>query len=243
MKKVSILLLLFVLIFSGCKQTNSNEDIFSITQNSLTYKVISSPEDSDFNVKKTLIITNNKSKKEIQKIHFTDNEWFTEKPLYLVDITFDGNLDIIVPYQRAAGGAYFQGYIWDDEVCQYICSDYFQELPNVALDEHNKTLLSHKTADKITTYGIHKYSESKKDFIITHSLYWEPQDDENYMIVTENKYNDKGEQEKVKKFTVSASDTISIDKTNPQMLEYYEKNSLWDLDSNKWEETLYNSSY
>ncbi len=250
-KLICMLLILGILLsFSACNEKASsvddnsgdaasqNEDIFSITENSLTYKVVTSPETVDYKTIKTLTITDNASNKELQTIRFANNEWFTNKPIYLVDITFDGKLDIVVPSQQPASAVYFQGYIWDDRAQEYVYAPSFEEIPNVALDKQNKTLLSHRTADKITSYGIHKYSESDKDFVNSRSLYWEPKADEKNMSVTESDYS-KEKDEQVKKFSVPAIGELEIDKTDPQMSSYYEKNSIWDLDGDKWNDTLY----
>ena len=45
----------------------------------------------------------NKSGKEVQKLDIqNENRRFTKEPVYLIDVTFDGYADLLIPFQRTA---------------------------------------------------------------------------------------------------------------------------------------------
>ncbi len=186
---------------------------------------------------KELIITEKASGEEIQIIRFNENEWFIQEPIY-IDISFDGYADIVVPHQRAASGYFYQGYVWDREVGQYVHAPNIQELPNLVLDMENGMVLSHRTASMLTNYGMYKYNAAAEDFAIVRGLSWEPERDGDSVWVRESTYTDAGERETVQQFSAKSTDGLIPDREDPQMSPYYKDDSVWDLGDEKWNTTI-----
>ena len=78
------------------------------------------------------------------------------------------------------------------------------------------------------------YSAENGDIITVRSIHWEPQENLNAMLVQEFAYNNDGTRELLQQFNVSAIDSISIDRTDSQITPYFSNNSIWNLDSKKW---------
>ena len=186
----------------------------------------------------TLVISEKESRAQIQKIDLPENDCFTKEPLYVLDITFDGNLDILVPREQPASAVYFQAYIWNEKENQFIYAPTFENLPNIALDRENKLVLSSRTASKITSYGMSYYDTTEKDFIGKYSLYMEPTEDEQLLHFVEEEFKN-GERKTIAEDTIAVDNPYIPDETNPAISHYYEKGSLWDLNSEKWEAYIY----
>ena len=210
----------------------SGETEFTTSDNIHTY--IISQNQGSLQSEKTLTILNKTSGELVQTVQLTENEWFTKKPIYLVDVSFDGHVDIIVPHSRPASAGYFQAYIWDVEHNKYQYAPGYESIPNIAIDSNNKLLLAHRTADKITSYSMHSYSAEKFDIVKIRSIYWEPQGNLNSMFVEECAYNNDGTSELLHQFNASAIDSIFIDKTDSQIASYFSSNSIWNLNGEKW---------
>lgn len=183
------------------------------------------------------LLTIKDGQKEIQTIRLEGNEWFIAEPIY-TDVTFDGRQDILVPSRTAASGAFFAGYIWDEKTGQYVYAPAIENIPNIALDTQQELLLSHRTGSQSTSYGMDCYNSEKRDFEPVRSLYWEPAENDGYVRVVESRYTD-GKEAEVKRFSATAADGMNADKTDANMAPYYEAGSVWDLDSGKWQATLY----
>ena len=186
---------------------------------------------------KTLTVTERTSGERIQSIHIKGNEWFLNEPLY-VDISFDGNQDIVVPYTRTSAGAYFIGYVWDSKEGQYLQAENFQSIANPALDAEEQVILSRSTASRITTYSVYGFDSKKQDFSLERSLNWGPDESGNSMQVTERTHTAAGKEKVTASFLAPASGAIDVEKEDAQMAPYYKAGSKWDLDSNKWNKTL-----
>lgn len=210
----------------------SGETEFTTSDNIHTY--IISQNQGSLQSEKTLTILNKTSGELVQTIHLNENEWFTKKSIYLIDVNFDGHTDIVLPHSRPASAAYFQAYIWDVKHNKYQYASHFESIPNIALDCNNKILLSHRTADKITSYSMHIYSVEKCDIVKIRSINWEPQENSRYIFFQEFSYNNDGTSELIEQFITLAIDSITIDKTNSQTAPYFSNNSIWNLDSEKW---------
>lgn len=210
----------------------SGETEFTTSDNIHTY--IISQNQGSLQSEKTLTILNKTSGELVQTVQLTENEWFTKKPIYLVDVSFDGHVDIIVPHSRPASAAYFQAYIWDVEHNKYQYASHYESIPNIAVDSNNKLLLSHRTADKITSYNMYSYSVEKSDIVEIRFIYWEPQENLNSILFQEFAYNNDGTSELLQQFNASAVDSITIDKTDSQIAPYFSNNSIWNLNDEKW---------
>ena len=187
----------------------------------------------NFQMAETLIIYEKESGVQLQKIDLPENERFTNTPVYALDVTFDGNLDLLVPSQRPASAVYFQAYVWNEKESQFIYAPTFENLPNFARDTKNKLILSSRSASKITSYGMSYYDTTKNDFITKNSLYMEPTEDEQLLHFVEEEFKN-GERKTIAEDTIAVDNPYIPDETNPAISHYYEKDSFWDLDSDKW---------
>ncbi len=256
-KKALCLLLVFVIllgIFAGCEKKpdadlDPTEDSTTVpttmppasdntTQPSHSFQ-ISSPDSAGTRV---LTITDNRTNNELQTIRLEGHEWFTEEPMYLMDISFDGNRDIVFPYVRSASGLYYKGYVWNNAEGQYVYAPTFESVSNFALYKGKKAVLSYRSADKITTHSMFIYDAEKQDFTIDRSLYWEPAEEEGYLRVTELQYIDGVAQQVCTFITATTDGYLSMDLTDPNIVPYYMEASLWALDTGMWEHVLAGAS-
>ena len=169
---------------------------------------------------------------ETQSILLKDKEWFIPEPI-LIDITFDGHTDILIPAQRTSGGAFFTGYIWDANAGQYANAPTLENIPNIAVDAENQVLLGSRTASQITGYSMYRYNGDTRDFACVRSLYWEPGDGGVTVVERDDKETE------INRFSATTADGLFPDKTDAKMIPYYEAGSLWDLDSGRWRNTVY----
>lgn len=220
----------------------TEEHLQNPNYNSITFRVNDSfPEYNatiTYNLKnsrlaETLIIVEKESGAPIQKITLPENDCFTKEPLYLLDITFDGNLDILVPAENPASAVYFQAYVWNEKECQFIYAPTFENLSNIALDIENKLILSSRSASRITYYNMSYYDMIKNDFIIKNSFYMEPTEDEQSLHFVEKELQN-AELKIIIEDTIAVDNPYSPDETNPSISHYFKTNSFWDLNSLKW---------
>ena len=186
---------------------------------------------------KTITVKDRATGEKVQTLQIKGNDWFLGEPLY-VDISFDGNQDIVVPYTHTAAGAYFIGYVWDSKEGQYLQAENFQSIANPALDAEEQVVLSRSTASRITTYSVYGFDSKKQDFSLERSLNWGPDESGKSMQVTERTYTAAGKEKETASFLVPASGATDVDKEDTRMAAYYKAGSKWDLDSNKWNESL-----
>ena len=189
----------------------------------------------------SITITDRAAKKDIQTINVSGNELFAEKVLYAADITFDGNLDILIPYERPASAAYFQAYVWQESEGQFVYAPQFENLPNFVIDKENNRILTTRTSSQITSYSISYYDAEAKDFRPSHSIYWEPDASDSKMHFVEQ-HDINGVTVIVKDCQVEKSSHLDVNKADPQIAEYFAAGSFWDLDSQKWKNQFYNPS-
>lgn len=236
MKKYLCLLLASVMLFLLCacgaekpSETLSPTGTDGAQKTPVTPTVTLSPENAVGD--RTLTVTDANTGETVQTIQLTGCEWFTKEPIYM-DITFDGHKDILVPYQRPASGAFFRGYVWNPEAGQYLHVPKLEELPNIALDAEKQLLLSHRTQSQITSYGMYAYDTGKQDFAEVRSLVWQPGG--SGFLVTEYDM-----EKQVNQFSVSGKNAMNPNKPHAAMAPYFQSGSQWDLDGEKWKDTLY----
>ena len=185
----------------------------------------------------SVTITESASQKQIQTISLTGNELFAPSVIYAVDITFDGNMDILIPYQNPASGVYFQAYVWRETEKQFVYAPQFENIANFILDRTNGRILSTRTASQITSYSVHYYNAEAKDFRSSHSLYWEPGTG-NQIHFVEQQYKN-GAMITVKDCLVESTSATELNRSDPQIAEYFVSGSFWDLDNQKWKDPFY----
>ncbi len=181
-----------------------------------------------------LIIVDEKTDKKIQHIKLNENQIFSNEIIYIKDINFDGEDDLVIPYQRSAAAAYFIAYVWDAETRQYVYAPTFENLSNVALDTSQKVILSSRSSDRTTSYAISVYDESIKDFKVQKTLVYYPDDNEKNMIYEEENLKN-GKMQIVKKFIKPLTSYYSMDS---EVANYYNNHTEWRLSSSKWKNYL-----
>ena len=173
-----------------------------------------------------------------QIIRLGDHEYFSESPYYWMDISFDGKKDIVVPYYRTAGKLYYKGYVWDDAIGMYIHAPGFENIPNFALHGEKEAILSYTVADSVTAYSMYSFHEASRNFVCDRTVYWNPAEESGYLNVTELLYTD-GVPKQVCRFNAASSDGyMEIDCTDPNMIPYFQEDSLWSLGNSRWEHPL-----
>ena len=175
-----------------------------------------------------------KTNKKIQSIQLEENEMFSKSMVYAADVNFDGEDDLIVPYQRPAAAAYFSAYVWDKKLKQFIHAKTFETLSNVALDTEKKQILSSRSADKITSYAISTFDKNTKDFNVQKSLYYYPDGDN---MVYKEEHLKNGEMQIVGEFTKPIKDDNYYE-MDSELYSYFSNHRKWNLDSSKWENYL-----
>ena len=176
----------------------------------------------------------------VQTIVPPSNEAFTEEAAYFADVTFRDEQALILPVERSASSTVFLAYLWDEEQMQFLEEPSFKNIKNPSIDFNGKRILSKTSGDKITTYSM--YSFENGQFVLTNSLYWEPADlgagaapdvsGQMHVVETE------GETVK-KEAVVPAVDDYTVDHDAPQVSGYFATGSFWDLDGEKWTNTVW----
>lgn len=155
---------------------------------------------------------------------------FKDEPIYMVDMTFDGFKDVAVCEQESARGKSFAVLRWDTKQERLVKMK--QSLINPAVDTEASVIRTSSSGDQIVSYSIWSYNEDATDFVCTHSLYFEENeqstgdDDRMRLVVTENG---------VEKTLYVRGEPYGLDQTDPQVAPYYEPGSFWDLDGLQWE--------
>ena len=211
---------------------------FRVNSSRPEYTAVVNYSNGNPGIAQSVTIWNPAAKKYIQTISLSGNELFAEKALYAVDVTFDGNLDILIPYQQPASAAYFQAYVWQESEGKFLYAPQFENLPNFVIDQTNGRILSTRTASQITSYSISYYDADAKDFRPSHSIYWEPDASGSKMHFVEQQYKD-GTMVTVKDCLVGKTGNMDVNKSDPQIAEYFASNSFWDLDNQKWKDQFY----
>lgn len=195
---------------------------------------------------KSFVVVNKDTGETVQQTDISKFENFTDKPIYAIDVTFDGYVDLLIPCERSASAVYFSAYIYDASHSDakennFVYAPSFEEIPNFALDKQNEMILSKRTQSMITSYSMSWYSFGDHDFLLANSLYYEPanlrdssySEDEIYFV--EESYDTDEKETIVNEFVAASDGVIDPDKTDPKVAPYYENGSFWDLDSDKWD--------
>lgn len=184
-----------------------------------------------------IVILDSSTRNEIQTIDVPYNESFTDKAVYTLDINFDGNSDLVIPMERPASAAYFIAYVYDTENNEFVYAPSFENLPNFIIDNENERILAKRTASQITSYSMSYYDEELNDFVVTNSLYWEP--DENNTHLVEERLNADNELEVVQDLIIEGMDALNYDKTKASFSDYWGTDSFWDLDDDIWHNNFF----
>ncbi len=266
MKKFVALILLLVFLLCGCNQQKDNNNSSSDNQQSETNNssvtteskqniaLEGSVETCSYTVHESLpkyeIKIEYASKKkasyialykendntEIQRFDLKDNERFTKKAIYVVDVTFDGYADVLVPREHPASAIYFMAFVWDTKTNKLVYAPTFETFGNICLDTDNKLLLSKASGDMTTTYKIGNFDENLKDFKKSEVFNYYVNGE--YIYYIEQKL-ENGEMKTVADYKFPYNEKTDDAYTlHPTISDKYTKNSHWDLNSSKWENYL-----
>ena len=214
--------------------------LFQINSNFPIYKCNVSIN-NDLNKINKIEITENETGDHIQTIMLKDNELFTNSLIYFVDVTFTGCLSLIIPYEKSSHYIVFDAYVWDNNKNIFVESPSFRNIYNPTIDFENKRILSKNSSNQITSYNMFSYQDDQ--FILTNSVYWEPnyvEGDDESNLKNINHFVEKDGDNIVLDTYVSGSDSYTVDINNPQITSYFVAGSFWDLYSPKWQCMFFN---
>ncbi|MBR5278654.1 MAG: M56 family metallopeptidase, partial [Clostridia bacterium] len=151
---------------------------------------------------------------------------------YAVDVTFDGNIDILVPYMNTNAAMYYSAFVWDDGTERFKYVPNFEKIPNFVLDNEKARILAHRQGDMENYYAYCRFNGD--EFITTNCVLFKCTDPDNYKYeITESQY-DNGVLNDVAKYTVTGTEYYSVKGISAELDKYYELGSFWELDSGKW---------
>jgi len=173
----------------------------------------------------------------------TPNESATKAAAYFVDVTFDGNLDILIPYERPASYIRFDAFVWDASSRQFIETPSFQDILNPAIDPVGKRILSTVSNSSVpvsyTLYSMYSFQDS--GFALTNRFEMDTvSDTENpdtnaidsiHCLETKGP---SGNEAVVNSFIVPGVGS-SVDQIDPGLAPYFADGSFWDLNNAKWQ--------
>ncbi len=212
---------------------------------SRTYRVEVEVDTDSFGAERvsTLSVWNKRRTKLQQKFVFADFAYdayeylvSTGRALYKQDVTFDGCEELLIEVANSARYVDFAVFRWDAREKQFVWLA--TPLRNPAIDMENQAVRTHTSGDQISSYSIWSYDESQQDFVCTHSLYFERNEqttgneDAMRLFVSEN-----GKETEL----LVPGEPYALDKAHPQMAPFYEDGSLWDLDSDIWNRYFFQS--
>ncbi len=208
----------------------NNEASFSASNTAYPQLKISVTLDAQKQAATSVTVWDESTNQKIQDWELGENEIFTNRAVFLVDVTFDGEQDLLIPQSRPASAAYFSAYVWDTATKQFVYAPTFETLPNVALDADKKAVLASRSADKITSYSISTFDKNTNDFKMQRSLAFYPNGEN---MIYEEKHLKNGTMQTVAEFTkpIHNDDYYAMD---PELAEYYGNHTEWKLYSARW---------
>lgn len=192
----------------------------------------------DGNKTQKIEITDADSGAPIQTITPPDNEVFTTSAVLFIDVTFDGSLDLLIPFQRSAHGVDFDAYVWDGTKKQFAEAPSFQDIWNPAVDSAGKRILAKDSSSQITSYLMASFENGQ--FVTTNSFVWQPADLDPSPVPNADTFMHCQETRNgavVNDFYVSKSDG-DIDMADAQLQPYFAAGSFWDLGGQQWQCTF-----
>ena len=164
------------------------------------------------------------------------HEVFTKYAVYFADVTFDGNLDILVPHHDSARYLAFSAFIWDDESMQFTYTPSFENIFNPTIDNENKRIIaySYMSGGWTGTYFIFLYGNN--EFIATNSFTWEMKMVQTHSGIHWEMYccEMRGDTIVNEFYPLLPSMHDWPAKDDPLIKPYYAPGSFWDLDHPKW---------
>lgn len=161
-----------------------------------------------------------------------------------MDVSFSGDLALLIPIERAASYGSFAAYLWDAKKQEFVREPSFQNIPNPAIDTAKKRIFSKRSGDQKTLYTMYSFDDG--EFVRTNMLFWQPADletddmpnAENLSHLIElNETADDPSEMTVQDFYAARpnpDDPYSIDEEDTRIKPYFASGSFWDLESEKW---------
>jgi len=191
-----------------------------------------------------IVITDSASGAVLQTIVPPDGNYvFTKAAVYFLDVTFDGNLDSVIPIQNPAHYTSFDAYIWDGNAKQFVEAPSFMDVMCPVVDAEKKQFLSSMlTGLGGVSYG--KFVFQNGAFVQTNCFTYTLASQEGDAVAnadtTYHYVETSGTaQTVVKDFYVQLNDDGTMDENNAQLKPYFAAGSFWDLNSPQWQEMFY----
>ena len=192
----------------------------------------------------TLDIVDAQTGAPVQSITQPTTGVFTKDAVYARDVTFSGNLALLIPYERSARSASFSAFLWDEGKKQFVEAPSFRNIRNPCIDEEGKRILSYVSGDNMTVYSMYAYKEDA--FQPTGTVSWMPARDDETPVSDADKWvrfrEEKGGDPEtvVEDFLVASDDGVyDLEESDARVKPYMEPGSFWDLKSDKWNRTFY----
>ena len=195
-------------------------------------------------------ITDTSSDALLQTIFFTSdtypfNEDFMTSAAYFIDVTFDGNIELLVPLERSARYMCFNAFIWDDVSKQFVNHPSFETVYNPSIDFDNKRILSTTSGDQRTNYIIRVFENN--EFVVTNSIGWGEAWVEPDAIPNADEFIHFSEYRPVSGIETIVNDfyvhtdffSWNSDNLDPRLVPYFEPDSFWDLENPRWRSPLW----
>lgn len=184
-----------------------------------------------------LTITNAQTGDLVQTLAVSDfnNTVITKSAAYFIDVTFDENIDILVPC-AVTRNLCIAAYLWDSESKQFVYYQKFEEMGNIAIDPDNKKILAQNCiwldSGRIADfYSVFSFNGS--NFILEKQVSFVPSEDLTTTVFSETE-GEYGSQTTVAEFDLPYDYNTSLDKSDERLAPYYVSGSYWDLDGLKW---------
>ncbi|MBQ8751745.1 MAG: hypothetical protein IJZ13_01425, partial [Clostridia bacterium] len=186
-----------------------------------------------------LILKEADSENTVQTIELPVNECFTTKPVYAIDVTFDGYKDLLVPQQRPAGYAAFLAYRYDPDQKQFVELPDFENVYNPIVRADDQQILSNHSVSQVDTepnsyYKKYTYDSESGTYLGSYSLHIIATA-EGQLQYSEYRLDENRASELVNQVVVS----IDAQKTDAKTAPYYEDGSFWDLDGAMWRSSFW----
>lgn len=246
-KALVITVTVISVILSFCFITTPKERVGALSEDNKTPNVLSSGDWVTFtneNTKYTakvyfdsrdktnathFTVTNVDTGELINNLPIGHYENLTDNAIYAMDITFDGNFDLVIPYHmNGEGDQTFSAYVWDGDEGKFVQKTFWY-MSNFSLDYENKYILSHRKCSCVFDYYIHYYDEQEKDFNLLASLCCAV-DEQTGVVSVEERHDTTT----VKEFLTETEDYLSLNPNDINTMQYFKEGSYWDLNSDRW---------
>lgn len=125
-----------------------------------------------------LTITDKKTGTLVQTLTVSDlnNSVITQSAAYFMDVTFDGNIDILVPC-AITKNLWIAAYLWDAESKRFVYNQKFEEMGNIVVDPDNKKILTknYLGLGQSTFYSVLSFNGI--DFVLEKQISFVPSED------------------------------------------------------------------